>query len=144
METAEVYPCKLDAIINRGESAIMGDRFGKTGFRILAYISITLALAGVVLPLLPTTVFVLLAAFFASKGSPAFAQWLEEHPRFGPAIDQWRTRRAVPMRAKVLACSMMALSWGMLFVLGASGLVLGISGVFLCGTACYLVTRPSY
>lgn len=122
----------------------MGDRIGKTGFRILAYISIGLAFAGVVLPLMPTTIFVLLAAFFASKGSPAFAQWLEDHPRFGPAIDQWRTRRAVPARAKVLACSMMALSWGMLFALGTSGLVLGISGVFLCGTACYLVTRPSY
>jgi hypothetical protein len=130
--------------MNFGENPVMGDRFGKTGFRILAYISITLAAAGVVLPLLPTTPFVLLAAFCASKGSPAFAQWLEDHPRFGPAIDQWRTRRAVPARAKVLACSMMALSWGMLFALGASGMVLGISGVFLCGTACYLVTRPSY
>lgn len=81
--------------MNLGENPVMGDRFGKTGFRILAYISITLAAAGVVLPLLPTTPFVLLAAFFASKGSPAFAQWLEDHPRFGPAIDQWRTRRAV-------------------------------------------------
>ncbi len=122
----------------------MGDRFGKTGFRILAYTSVMLAVAGVVLPLLPTTPFVLLAAFFASRGSPAFAQWLEDHPRFGPAIDQWRTRRAVPARAKVLACSMMAFSWGLLIVLGASCVVVAIAGVFLCGTACYLVTRPSY
>ncbi len=122
----------------------MGERLGKTGFRVLAYISAGLAVVGVVLPLLPTTPFVLLAAFFASKGSPAFAQWLDDHPRYGPAIDQWRTRRAVPARAKVLACSMMALSWGMLLALGASGVVLGFSGVFLCGTACYLLTRPSY
>lgn len=122
----------------------MGDRIGKTGFRILAYICIGLAFAGMVLPLMPTTIFVLLAAFFASKGSPAFAQWLEGHPKFGPAIDQWRTRRAVPARAKVLACSMMALSWGILFAMGGSGLVLGISGVILCSVAGYLVTRPSY
>ncbi|KMQ76112.1 putative membrane protein YbaN, DUF454 family [Marinobacter subterrani] len=122
----------------------MGDRFGKTGFRILAYISATLAIAGIALPLLPTTPFVLLAAFFASKGSPEFARWLDDHPRFGPAIDQWRTRRAIPARAKALACGMMALSWGLLVVLGASGLVLALSGVFLCGTACYLLTRPSY
>jgi len=126
------------------ENPVMGGRFGKTGFRILAYISVTLAAAGVILPLLPTTPFVLLAAFFASKGSPAFAQWLEDHPRFGPAIDQWRTRRAVPGRAKVLACGMMALSWGILALFGASAMTLAISGVFLSGTACYLVTRPSY
>jgi uncharacterized membrane protein YbaN (DUF454 family) len=122
----------------------MGAPSGNAGFRILAYISAGLAVVGVVLPLLPTTPFVLLAAFFASKGSPAFARWLEEHPRFGPAIAQWRERRAVPARAKGLACGMMALSWTLLFFLGASVLVLAISGTFLCCTACYLLTRPSY
>ncbi|RBP27561.1 hypothetical protein DET50_11446 [Marinobacter pelagius] len=121
----------------------MGEPSGKTGFRILAYISAGLAVVGVVLPLLPTTPFVLLAAFFASKGSPAFAQWLDAHPRFGPAIDNWRLRRAVPVSAKVLACSMMALSWAMLLLMGASLMVLGIVGVCLAATACYLLTRPS-
>ncbi|WP_375193394.1 YbaN family protein [Marinobacter sp.] len=122
----------------------MGDFFGKTGFRILAYIFVGLAVAGVALPLLPTTPFVLLAAYCASKGSPAFAEWLDNHPRFGPAIAQWRTRRAVPARAKLLACSMMGVSWTMLFMLGASATVLAISGLCLCGTACYLLTRPTY
>lgn len=117
---------------------------GKTGFRILAYISIALAAIGVVLPLMPTTPFVLLAAFFASKGSPAFASWLEGHPSFGPAIRDWRRNRVIPAKAKVLACSMMALSWGLLFVMGAAGMVLAISGVFLAGVASYLLTRPSY
>lgn len=117
---------------------------GKTGFRILAYISIALAAIGVVLPLMPTTPFVLLAAFFASKGSPAFASWLEGHPSFGPAIRDWRRNRVIPAKAKVLACSMMALSWGLLLVMGAAGMVLAISGVFLAGVASYLLTRPSY
>lgn len=117
---------------------------GKTGFRVLAYISIGLAAIGVVLPLLPTTPFVLLAAFFASKGSPAFARWLEEHPSFGPAIRDWRRNRVIPPRAKILACSMMLLSWGILFALGAAGMVLAISGTFMAGVASYLLTRPSY
>lgn len=117
---------------------------GKTGFRILAYISVALAAIGVVLPLMPTTPFVLLAAFFASKGSPAFASWLEGHPSFGPAIRDWRRNRVIPAKAKVLACSMMALSWGLLFFMGAAGMVLAISGVFLAGVASYLLTRPSY
>jgi len=119
-------------------------RSGKTGFRVLAYISIGLAAIGVVLPLLPTTPFVLLAAFFASKGSPAFANWLEEHPSFGPAIRDWRRNRVIPLRAKVLACGMMLLSWGILFAMGAATVVLAISGTFLAGVASYLLTRPSY
>lgn len=119
-------------------------RPGKTGFRVLAYISIGLAAIGVLLPLLPTTPFVLLAAFFASKGSPAFASWLEEHPSFGPAIRDWRRNRVIPLRAKVLACGMMALSWGILFAMGAATVVLAISGTFLAGVASYLLTRPSY
>jgi len=122
----------------------MAAQSGKIGFRILAYVSLGLAAIGVVLPLLPTTPFVLLAAFFASKGSPAFASWLEEHPSFGPAIRDWRRNRVIPLKAKVLACSMMTLSWGLLFVAGAAATVLAVSGIFLLGVAGYLLTRPSY
>jgi uncharacterized membrane protein YbaN (DUF454 family) len=116
----------------------------KTVFIILAYLSAITAAAGVVLPLLPTTPFVLLAAFFASRGSPAFAQWLEDHPRFGPLIDRWRTERAVPARAKLLACFTMAISWAILIVLGTSGLILAITGLFFVGISYYLITRPAF
>lgn len=122
----------------------MRARSGKIGFRILAYVFVGIAAAGVVLPLLPTTPFVLLAAFFASKGSPAFASWLDGHPSFGPVIRDWRRNRVIPPKAKALACSMMTLSWGILFVLGTAGMVLAVSGVFMVGVAFYLLTRPSY
>jgi uncharacterized membrane protein YbaN (DUF454 family) len=118
--------------------------YRKAGFRVLAYISTVFAVVGVALPVLPTTPFVLLAAFFASKGSPAFAFWLDNHPKFGPVILQWRTRQAVPASAKVLACSMMTLSWGFLFWGGAKPLVLLIVGITLVAVACYLLTRPTY
>lgn len=119
-------------------------RLGKTGFRVLAYLSVGVAAIGVVLPLLPTTPFVLLAAYFASKGSPEFARWLEGHPSFGPAIRDWRRNRVIPVKAKFLACGMMALSWSLLFIAGSAGMVLAISGLFLVGVAGYLLTRPSY
>lgn len=122
---------------------MISERVGKTGFRFLAYISAGLAVAGVVLPLVPTTPFVLLATFLASKGSPAFAAWLAAHPAFGPAIDQWRQRRAVPGNAKWLACTMMTASWGLLLVLGTPAHVLAISGVTLLIVAAYLLTRPT-
>jgi len=70
-------------------------------------------LVGIFVPLLPTTPFVLLAAFCFSRGSQRCERWLLEHPRFGPVVRDWRANRAVPLRAKQFATVMMALgsSW---------------------------------
>ncbi|MEQ9546802.1 MAG: YbaN family protein [Marinobacter sp.] len=116
---------------------------GKTVFKFLAYMFAGLGLLGVALPLLPTTPFILLAAFCASKGSPEFASWLENHRTFGPAIENWRERRAVPLRGKVLACVMLGISWSILFLSGASLALLTVLGVFFCGLAVFLLSRPS-
>lgn len=67
-------------------------------------------MVGLVLPLLPTTPFVLLAAFCFSRGSARYEAWMLNHPRFGPMVRDWRTRRAIPWRAKQLAWAMMSLS----------------------------------
>lgn len=117
---------------------------GRTGFQLLAYTSIALAAIGVVLPLLPTTPFVLLAAWSASKGSPAFAEWLENHQAFGPAIENWRSRRAIPRKGKWLACAMLCVSWSVLFIGGAAPAMLVVTGLMFFGLACYLLTRASY
>ena len=74
------------------------------------FISLILGVVGIVLPLLPTTPFVLLAAFCFSRGSERCDQWLLSHPRFGPMVRDWRTQRALPLRAKQLATAMMAVS----------------------------------
>jgi len=65
-------------------------------------------IVGIFVPLLPTTPFVLLAAFCFSRGSERCERWLLEHPRFGPMVRDWRARRAVPLRAKQFATVMMA------------------------------------
>ncbi|MBV8036679.1 YbaN family protein [Roseateles sp.] len=82
----------------------------KLAWRALALLSLALALLGVVLPVLPTVPFLLLAAWAAGKGWPALEAWLLGHPRFGPSIRDWRERGAVPRRAKWLASLMMTAS----------------------------------
>ena len=76
-------------------------------------LALTTGLVGIFLPLLPTTPFVLLAAFCFSRASSRCERWLVEHPRFGPMVSNWRAHRAMPLRAKQLAWLMMALgsSW---------------------------------
>ncbi|MBB3194332.1 YbaN family protein [Roseateles terrae] len=73
-------------------------------------LSLLLGVIGIVLPLLPTTPFVLLAAFCFARGSERCEAWLLAHPRFGPMVRQWRATRAIPLRAKQLAWGMMTVS----------------------------------
>lgn len=56
---------------------------------------------GVVLPVLPTTPFVIAAAVCFSASSPELAAWLERNRYFGPYIDHYRNKTGVPLRQKV-------------------------------------------
>lgn len=73
-------------------------------------VSLLLAIIGIVTPILPTTPLVLLTAACWAKASPRFHRWLHRHPYFGPMVQDWETRRAVPRKAKYLACTMMTVS----------------------------------
>lgn len=73
-------------------------------------LSLALALIGLVLPLMPTVPFVLLAAWCFSRGSQRIERWMLDHPRLGPPIRDWRANRAVPLRAKQVATAMMTVS----------------------------------
>ncbi len=74
---------------------------------VAGWLALLLGVVGAFLPLLPTTPFVLLAAFCFSRGSARWEHWLIHHPRLGPMVRDWRATRAVPLRAKQLATVMM-------------------------------------
>jgi uncharacterized membrane protein YbaN (DUF454 family) len=76
---------------------------------VAGFLSLATGIVGIFLPLLPTTPFVLLAAFCFSRGSERCERWILEHPRFGPMVRDWRATRAIPLRAKQLAWVMMAI-----------------------------------
>ena len=71
------------------------------------YLSLALGLIGVVLPLLPTTPFVLLAAFFFSRSSEKLHNKLLNNKVFGELIKRWKQDGTIPLKAKLLATFMM-------------------------------------
>ena len=79
-------------------------------YRALGLVSVALGLIGAVLPLLPTTPFLILAAYFFARSHPAWEARLLAHPGVGPAIVAWRDHRAIPRVAKRTAAVLMAIS----------------------------------
>lgn len=92
------------------ERVVLRRRLAMLVWRGVAVLAMGLGLLGVVLPVMPTVPFLIVAAWAASKGWPAFEIWLLEHRLFGPPIVQWRERGAVPRRAKWVSTLMMACS----------------------------------
>ncbi len=105
-------------------------------------VSLGLGLLGIPLPFLPTTPFILLAAFCFSKGSPRLRRWLTEHKRFGPAIAAWEANGAIPRKAKVMAGTLMLASLGISIFLGFSIVVVALQALCLACAAAYVMTRP--
>ena len=102
---------------------------------------IGLAILGAMLPGLPTTVFVILAAGCFGRSSPRLEQWLLDHPRFGPSLRAWRARGAIPRRAKAIAITSMAASGVVTAVTAPWFVGLGV-GIVLVSCALYVGTRP--
>ena len=73
-------------------------------------ISVLLGFLGVFLPLLPTTPFLLLAAFCFAKSSNSFYNWLLHIKWFGKYITNYREKKGVPLKIKVLAISFLWLT----------------------------------
>ena len=109
----------------------------------LAYGCVGLGTAGVVVPLLPTTPFLLLALYAAGRSSPRLRWRLLRHPRYGPSLRAWQRHRAIPVRAKLIACALIAASWLTLWVVGSSPTVmLGVSLLFVIVLS-FILSRPS-
>ncbi len=107
---------------------------------------VVIALVGVVVPLLPTTPFLILAAGCFARGSEHFADWLAKHPVLGPPLRAWKERQVVPLVGKIAAGGFLGGSvvWALgcpvsnVPLLGQVALVLVALGVMV-----FLLTKPS-
>lgn len=121
----------------------MSDKVARAFWITCGAIAVALGILGVALPILPTTPFMILAAFCFAKGSKRLENWLLTHPRFGPPLVDWRQHGAITKRAKKAAMIGMALALVISVLVGVSSTVLAIQALAMAGAATFILTRPS-
>ncbi len=130
-----------DALRGRGTlpSAEQTNHRTRPLYLVLGWFFFVLGAIGLLLPVVPTSPFMLLAAWAFSKSSKKFEQWLLNHRWFGPGIQRWRQHRVIPAKAKLMALGAMSVTfiasvlsgkipwWGLL----GQGLLMGYGAWFV-------------
>jgi uncharacterized membrane protein YbaN (DUF454 family) len=109
----------------------------------IGFLALALGIAGLFLPLLPTTPFVLLAAWCFAKASPRFHAWLIHHPIFGRIISDWQATGSIPRSAKIFAVVAIVFSlasvWTLVPLLAVQ---IGLT-VMLLAVTLFILSRPT-
>lgn len=109
----------------------------------LGWIMVAIGVVGIFLPLLPTTPFLLLAAWLFARSSARIETWLLTHPLFGPSLRDWREHGAIPRRAKIIACATIVASFAFFWYrVEPTPLLASLVAVVLLGSCTFIVTRP--
>lgn len=98
---------------------------------------------GMVMPMLPGTVFLILAAWCFARSSPKFEAWLINHRYLGPGVARWRATGAVPPVVKLFALSSFVGTFTGTWYFGAPTWLLALLGVVFILLALFIATRPN-
>ncbi|VXC57695.1 YbaN family protein [Sphingomonas sp. 8AM] len=114
------------------------------GWLALGFLLVALGVIGALLPLMPTTIFLILAAGCFARSSPRLEAWLLDHPRFGPTLRAWRRNRAIPRRAKLLACTGIATGYALFLATAHPRLPLAlVVAAAMAACALFILSRPT-
>ncbi len=105
---------------------------------------VILAFIGIFLPLIPTTPFLLLSAYFFSQSNEKYYQWLLDHKIFGQIITDWNKYGVVSVKSKIIAISMIValFSYTLIYV-EVNPTIKVIVSLIGIGVIVFLLTRPS-
>jgi uncharacterized membrane protein YbaN (DUF454 family) len=104
---------------------------------------LAIAIISVVLPLLPTVPFVLLAAMCFARSSDRLHNWLLSHPTFGPFIDDWYRSGAIRLRAKRITTVSIIAVFTLSVIFGVPVIIIMVQGITLIFVLAFIWTRPN-
>jgi uncharacterized membrane protein YbaN (DUF454 family) len=115
----------------------------RLAYLVAGFVCLGLGIIGAFLPLMPTTIFIILAAACFARSNPRVEAWLLANKRFGPMVVAWRAERAIPRRGKIAAGIGMVVGYA-LFLVGARPSLCLTVAVFAFFAACawYVFSRP--
>ena len=104
--------------------------------------SVAIGAVGVVVPLLPTTPFLLIAAFAFARSSTRLNNWLREHRSFGPLIDNWHRDGSIDRKVKRTAIIVILMTPVISWLFGTPLWIIVCQIVVLSAAAVFILTRP--
>ncbi len=120
-----------------------GSRLTRPLFFLAGLVFVGLGIVGYILPVMPGTIFLIVAAACFARSSRRLEAWIENHPKFGPSVVAWRRHGAIPRKAKILAIGMMAISFVVVMIAHPPALWSWLTGAVLLACALFVASRPS-
>jgi len=106
--------------------------------------ALSMGAIGAFIPVMPSTCFFILAAYFFGKSSQKLESWILNHPKFGPTVTAWRSHRSMTRTAKLAAYTGMLIGQSMLLVSWPDHWIVVIGTVIIGASVTYIWTRPLY
>ena len=106
--------------------------------------NVLVGVVGIIVPGLPTTIFLIIALWSFSQSSERFHRWLYNHRLFGLTLQNWTAHGVIPRKAKALAVTVMSISWCVITYSFEGWLWSGVAGTLMVIVAGYILSRPSF
>lgn len=138
------YHANRSAANGTCQTASVLQRAARYFYLALGILCVGLGVIGAFLPVMPTTVFFIVALWAFSLSSHRLESWLLEHRRFGPPLVAWREHRAIPLPVKLTAWISMLASLGIMLLARAPWWALASAAALMAVGAIYIARCPSH
>jgi hypothetical protein len=123
---------------------VVQNRWLRGIYVVLGFLLVGIGVIGTVLPGIPTTAPILLAAFLFSKSSQRFDDWMLNHKVFGPLVRDWRAGLGFTARAKAIAITAISITFTITVGWAIDNLAVRIGLVLLAlGISTYILRLPT-
>ena len=109
----------------------------------MGWLCVGLAFVGIFVPGIPTTPFLIVALWAFAQSSKKFHNWLLNHKRFGPMLQNWESHKVVPQKAKILMIILQIFAVIMVQYSINNYLITTMLAILLFFVARYVLSLPS-